>query len=166
MQRNEQIRDKEIRLIDSDGSMLGIFPIKEAQLLANSKDLDLVKISPQAIPPVCKIIDHKKDLYERAKKAKEAKKNQKVVLLKEVRLSVKIDTHDFEFKVKNANRFLNAGNKVKVTIRFRGREQKSAVLGKEVLMKFAEALSEVGVVEKQPFLQGKSMTMILVAKKT
>ncbi len=161
LQKNEEITDKEIRVIGADGSMLGILPTKEAQELADSKDLDLIKIVPNAVPPVCKIVDYQKDIYERAKKDKEAKKNQKVVSLKEIRLSVKIDTHDFEFKIKNANKFLKEGNKVKATIRFRGREQKSTLMGKEVLDKFAEALKEIGEVEKQAYLEGRSMTMII-----
>lgn len=158
---NEEIRDKEIRVIDADGTMLGVISTKEAQDLAYSKDLDLVKISPNANPPVCKITDYKKAIFEQAKKEKEAKKNQKVVSLKEVRLSIKIEEHDLEFKIKNANKFLLEGNKVKASIRFKGREQKYALDGKEVLAKFAEAVKEVGTVEKLPYLEGRSMTMIL-----
>lgn len=165
LQKNNEIKDKEIRVIDSNGSMLGVLPTHEAQQIADSKDLDLIKIVPNAVPPVCKIVDYQKDIYERAKKEKEAKKNQKVVSLKEIRLSVKIDTHDFDFKMRNANKFLKEGNKVKASIRFKGREQKSALLGKEVLTKFAEALKEIGEIERQPYLEGRSMTMILCPKK-
>ena len=158
---NEEIRDKEVRLIDSDGSMLGVMPIKDAQKLANSKNLDLVKIAPQGVPPVCKIMDYGKHMFELAKKEKEARKNQKVISIKEVRLSPTIEDHDFTFKVKNAYKFLQDGDKVKVSIRFRGREMNYTSLGHEVLTKFAEAVKEVGNVEKKPKLEGKSMIMIL-----
>ena len=165
LQMNEDIRDKEIRLIDSDGSMLGIIATKDAQNLANAKNLDLVKIVPNAIPPVCKITDYGKSVYEQTKKDREAKKNQKVVTLKEVRLSATIEEHDFEFKVKNAYKFLQDGDKVKVTIRFKGREMRYTVMGQEILMKFAEAVKEVGIVDRQPILDGKNMIMILNSKK-
>jgi len=161
---NEDIRDKEIRLIDNDGSMLGILPTKDAQKLAYSKNLDLVKIVPNAVPPVCKITDYGKSIFEKTKREKEAKKNHKVVSLKEVRLSATIEEHDFNFKVKNACKFLEDGNKVKASIRFKGREMKYTVLGQEVLAKFAEAVKDAGTVEKQPRLEGKSMTMILIPK--
>lgn len=162
---NEDIRDKEIRLIDSDGSMLGITLTSDAQNLANSKNLDLVKIVPNSIPPVCKIMDYGKSIFEQTKKEKEAKKKQKVVNLKEVRLSATIEEHDFEFKVKNAYKFLRDGDKVKVTIRFKGREIKHTLLGQEVLAKFAEEVKEVGMVDRQPMLDGKSMIMMLNPKK-
>ncbi|HEY5585413.1 MAG TPA: translation initiation factor IF-3 [Ruminiclostridium sp.] len=162
---NEDIRDKEIRLIDSDGSMLGVVLTIDAQKLADSKNLDLVKIVPNAVPPVCKIIDYGKSVFEQAKKEKEAKKNQKVVALKEVRLSATIEDHDFEFKVKNAYKFLQDGDKVKASIRFRGREMRYTVAGKEVLAKFAEAVKDVGIVDRIPKLEGKSMTMIMNPKK-
>ena len=162
---NKDIRDNEVRLIDSDGSMLGVLPTKEAQKLAYSKNLDLVKIVPNAVPPVCKIIDYGKSVFEQAKREKEAKKNQKLSSLKEVRFSATIEEHDFEFKVKNAYKFLKDGNKVKASIRFKGREMKYTVSGKEVLDKFAEAVKDVGVVEKQPKLEGRSMIVIIVPKK-
>lgn len=158
---NEDIRDKEVRLIDTDGTMLGLLPTEEAQKLAYSKNLDLVKIVPGAVPPVCKIMDYGKSVFERAKKEKEAKKNQKLVSLKEIRLSATIEEHDFEFKMKNASKFLRDGNKVKVSIRFRGREMRYTVSGQEVLTKFAEAVKDAGTVEKPPRLEGRSMTMIL-----
>ena len=154
-----------MRVIDSDGAMLGVMPIKDAQSLALSKNLDLVKIVPNAAPPVCKIMDYGKSLFEQAKKEKEARKNQKIVALKEVRLSATIEEHDFDFKLKNAKSFLQDGDKVKVSIRFRGREMKYTVSGKEVLEKFADAVADVGVVEKMPKLEGKSMIMILNPKK-
>jgi len=161
---NEEIRDKEVRLIDSDGSMIGIVPIKEAQRIANSKNLDLVKIAPQAVPPVCKIMDYGKYMYELSRKEKEARKNQKVINVKEVWIKPTIEEHDFNFKAKNACRFLKDGDKVKVSVRFRGRELNYTSLGEEVLRKFAEAVKDVGVVEKKPKLEGKSMTMILNPK--
>ncbi|WP_010252660.1 translation initiation factor IF-3 [Acetivibrio cellulolyticus] len=161
LQMNDEIRDREVRLIDNDGAMLGIMSSMDAQKIAITKNLDLVKVVPNAAPPVCKIMDYGKSMFEQAKKEKEARKNQKVVSLKEVRLSATIEEHDFDFKVKNACKFLQDGDKVKVSIRFRGREMKYTVTGKEVLEKFAEAVNGVGIVEKQPKLEGKSMMMIL-----
>jgi translation initiation factor IF-3 len=158
---NDEIRDREVRLIDSDGNMLGVMSSKDAQKLAAEKSLDLVKIVPNAVPPVCKIMDYGKSMFEQAKKEKEAKKNQKVVLIKEVRLSATIEEHDFEFKVKNAIKFLQDGDKLKVSIRFKGREMKYTESGKDVLNKFAEVVKDVGTVEKQPKLEGKSMIMII-----
>lgn len=161
---NEEIRDKEVRLIDTDGTMLGVMPIKEAQKLATAKNLDLVKIAPQAAPPVCKIMDYGKYMFELAKKEKEAKKNQKVISMKEVWIKPNIEEHDFSFKSRNAYRFLKDGDKVKVSVRFRGRELNYTSLGLEVLNKFAEAVAEVGTVEKKPKLEGRSMIMILNPK--
>ncbi len=161
---NEQIRDKEIRLIDADGSMLGIMASKDAQVLANSKSLDLVKIAPQASPPVCRIMDYGKYMFELAKKEKEARKNQKVVSIKEVRLSASIEDHDFEFKLKNAVKFLKDGDKVKVSVKFRGREMNYTSLGQKVLEKFAEAVEELGTVERRPKLEGRNMIMIINPK--
>jgi translation initiation factor IF-3 len=161
---NEEIRDKEVRLIDVDGSPLGIMPSKEAQKVANSKNLDLVKIAPKAEPPVCKIMDYGKYMFEQNKKEKEAKKNQKIISIKEVWMKPKIEEHDFNFKVKNAQKFLAKGDKVKVSVRFRGREMNYTSIGGEVLNKFAQALEDVGEVEKKPKLEGKSMTMILNPK--
>lgn len=161
---NEEIREKEIRLIDADGSMVGVVPIKDAQRLANQKNLDLVKIAPNAAPPVCRIMDYGKYMFELAKKEKEARKNQKVISIKEVRLSPTIEEHDFDFKLKNAYKFLSDGDKVKVSVKFRGREMNHTSLGAEVLEKFAEGIKEVGIVEKKPKLEGKSMIMILNPK--
>ncbi len=161
---NEQIRDKEVRLIDADGTMLGITTSKDAQMLANSKSLDLVKIAPQAVPPVCRIMDYGKYMFELAKKEKEARKNQKIVSLKEVRLSASIEDHDFDFKVKNAVKFLKDGDKVKVSVKFRGREMNYTSLGEQVLEKFAEAVKEVGTVERKPKLEGRNMLMIINPK--
>ena len=161
---NEEIRDKEVRLIDSDGSQLGIVTAKEAQRIAYEKNLDLVKIAPQAKPPVCKIMDYGKYKFEAAKKEKEARKNQKIVAIKEVRLSPSIDDHDFQTKARNAIKFLSSGDKVKVSVRFRGRELHHASLGEEILKKFADAISGVGTIDKLPKLEGRSMTMFVLPK--
>ena len=161
---NEAIRDKEVRLINENGEMIGIVPIKDAQAMASQKELDLVKIAPQASPPVCKIMDYGKHLFDQAKKDKEARKNQKMVEVKEVRLSPTIDEHDFGFKMKNASKFLKDGNKVKVSVRFRGREMNYTQQGEKVLLKFAEGLDEFGSADRRPKLEGKTMTMILSPK--
>lgn len=161
---NEMVRDKEVRLIDADGNMIGIMSSKEAQKIANSKNLDLVKIAPKANPPVCKVMDYGKYMFEQAKREKEAKKNQKVISVKEVRLSASIEDHDFEVKVKNAIRFLRSGDKVKVTIKFRGREMNYTSLGEKVLERFAKAVEDYGTVERKPKLEGRNMLMILNPK--
>lgn len=161
---NEEIRDKEVRVIDTDGTMLGIMSAKEAQKLAYAKNLDLVKIAPNATPPVCKIMDYGKYMFELSKKEKEARKNQKVISVKEVWLKPTIEEHDFLFKARNACKFLKDGDKVKVGVRFRGREMQYTSLGQEVLDRFAELTKEVGVVEKKPRLEGRNMIMILNPK--
>lgn len=161
---NEDIRDKEVRVIDSDGSMLGVMATKDAQKLAVTKNLDLVKIAPQAAPPVCRVMDYGKYMFELAKKEKEQRKNQKVISIKEVWIKPSIEDHDFEFKAKNAYKFLKDGDKVKVSVRFRGREMNYTSMGEQVLKKFAEAVAEVGIVERRPKLEGKSMIMILNPK--
>jgi translation initiation factor IF-3 len=158
---NEAIRDKEVRVIDSDGSQLGVMSVRDAQRRADEKNLDLVKIAPQAQPPVCKILDYGKYRFEMQKRDKEAKKNQKVVDIKEIRLSLNIDTNDFNTKVNQAAKFLAKGDKVKVSIRFRGREMAHTNLGLEVHKRFAEALAGCANVEKQPKLEGRSMQMFL-----
>ena len=140
-QINEEIRDREVRVIDSDGTQLGIMPIAEAMRLADEKNTDLVKIAPQAKPPVCKIMDYGKYRFEQAKREKEAKKNQRVIEIKEVRLSLNIDTHDFETKANQAIKFLKSGNRVKVSIRFRGREMAHPENGLVTMSKFALAFS-------------------------
>jgi len=160
IQVNSQIRDKEVRLIDVDGTMIGIVSAKEAQLKANERDLDLVKISPNANPPVCKIMDYGKYLYELSKKEKEAKKKQTNISVKEIRLSAKIEEHDFSFKLKNAVRFLKDGDKVKVSIRFRGREVQYTSIAYQVINRFAEMLKDYGKMEKGPVLEGRSMTVV------
>ena len=163
-QINEEIRDKEVRVIDTDGTQLGVMPIEEAMRLAEEKNTDLVKIAPQAKPPVCKIMDFGKYRFEQAKREKESKKNQKVIEVKEVRLSLNIDTHDFETKANQALKFLKGGNRVKVSIRFRGREMAHPENGTVIMSRFADACSEFGTVEKQPKLEGRSMLMFLAAK--
>ena len=163
-QINEEIRDKEVRVIDTDGTQLGVMPIEEAMRIAEEKNTDLVKIAPQAKPPVCKIMDFGKYRFEQAKREKEAKKNQRVIEVKEVRLSLNIDTHDFETKVNQATKFLKSGNRVKVSIRFRGREMAHPENGLVTMNQFAEACSEYGNVEKPAKLEGRSMLMFLAAK--
>ena len=162
---NEEIRDKEVRVIDDDGSQLGIMTSRDALDRAATKNLDLVKITPQATPPVCRIMDYGKFRFEQAKKEKEARKNQKVVDIKEVRLSVNIDTHDFDTKVGHACRFLKCGDNVKVSVRFRGRELHHTKLGEELLQRFAAACSEFGTVDKPPKLEGRNMALTIVQKK-
>lgn len=164
LQINEEIRDKEVRCIDADGNQLGIISGKEALKLAAEKNLDLVKIAPQASPPVCRIMDYGKYRFEQAKREKEARKNQKTVDIKEIRMSLNIDTHDFETKVNHAKKFLQGGDKVKVSVRFRGREMAHTNLGTDLLERFKEAVSEIGVVEKPAKLEGRSMAMFISAK--
>ena len=161
---NEQIIDKEVRVIGNDGSQLGIMSAKEAQKLANEQDLDLVKIAPQAVPPVCKIMNYGKYRFEQAKRDKEAKKNQHVIEIKEIRLSLNIDTHDFETKGNQAIKFLKSGNKIKVSIRFRGREMGHQDIGLANMTRFAEYCSEYGNVEKPAKLDGRNMLMFLSPK--
>lgn len=161
---NEQIIDKEVRVIGNDGSQLGIMSAKEAQKLANEQDLDLVKIAPQATPPVCKIMNYGKYRFEQAKRDKEAKKNQHVIEIKEIRLSLNIDTHDFETKGNQAIKFLKAGNKIKVSIRFRGREMGHQNIGLDNMTRFAEYCFEYGNVEKPAKLDGRNMLMFLSPK--
>ena len=164
LQINEQIRDKKLRVIDADGTQLGIMSLRQALEIAEQKNLDLVKIAPQANPPVCKIIDYGKYRFEQSKREKEARKNQRVVEIKEVRLSLNIDTHDFETKRNHALRFISEGNKVKVSIRFRGREMGHPELGQEIMQRFAGAMSEVANVEKPAKLEGRTMLMFLAPK--
>ncbi len=162
---NEQIRDKEIRLIGSDGEQLGIMSAKDALKLAKEAELDLVKIAPTAKPPVCKIIDYGKYRYELARKEKEAKKKQKVIEIKEIRLSPNIDTNDLNTKVNAARKFLSKGDRVKVTLRFRGREIAHMNQTKYILDDIAEKLSDVAVVDKPSKVEGRSLVMFLTAKK-
>ena len=164
LQINEQIRDSEVRLIGSDGEQLGVVPTREAQRLADEKELDLVKIAPTATPPVCRIMDYGKYRFEQSKREKEARKNQHIVELKEVRLSLNIDVADFNTKAKHALRFLQEGNKVKVSIRFRGREMGHPEIGLETMKRFAEVCSEVAAVEKPAKMEGRNMLMFLAPK--
>jgi len=162
---NEQIRDKEIRLIGDDGEQLGIMSAKDALKMAKEAGLDLVKIAPTAKPPVCKIVDYGKYRYEQARREKEAKKKQKVTEVKEIHLSPNIDVNDLTTKANQARKFVEKGNKVKVALRFRGREMAHMATGKEVLDTFFEKLSDVAVVEKPAKLEGRSMIMVLAQKR-
>ena len=164
-QINEEIRDKEVRLIDSDGSQLGIVTIQQAMETAVQRGLDLVKIAPKAEPPVCRVMDYGKFRFEQAKKEKEARKNQKVVDIKEVRLSAKIDVADFNVRVKQAEKFLKSGDKVTASIRFRGREMAHTDIGLTVMQRFAEACAEFGTIEKAAKLEGRQMLMFIAPKK-
>ncbi len=163
-QLNEEIRDKEVRLIGPDGAQLGIMSSQDALHIAYQKDLDLVKISPNAKPPVCKIMDYGKFRFEQVKKEKEARKNQHIVEIKEVRMSPNIDTADFNVKLKNAQKFLADGDRVKVTVRFRGREMAHTSIGEELLKRFGAACAEIANVDKNPKLDGRHMSMFLSPK--
>ena len=163
-QINEEIRDKELRVIGANGDQLGIMSSADALALAEEQELDLVKIAPNAVPPVCKIMDYGKFRFEQLKKEKEAKKNQRVVEVKEIRMSPSIDTNDLNTKIKNAMKFLNDGNRVKVTVRFRGREMAHTSLGEVLLKQFGESCAEVATVEKGAKLEGRNMSMFLSPK--
>ena len=162
---NEQIRDREVRLIGANGDQLGIVSSREAQKIADEAGLDLVKIAPNAKPPVCKVIDYGKYRYEQARKEKDAKKKQKTVELKEIRLSPNIEANDLNTKMNAAKKFLAKGNKVKITLRFRGREMAHMNASKHILDDFAENLAEVSVVEKAPKIEGRSISMVLAEKR-
>ena len=164
MMINEQIRDKEVRLVGENGEQLGIMSAREAYLKAQEAGLDLVKIAPRAKPPVCKIIDYGKYRYEQSRKEKEARKKQKIVDIKEVRMSPNIDTNDLNTKAGAARKFLEKGDKVKVTLRFRGREMAHMASSRVILDEFAEKLADVAVIEKAPKLEGRSITMVLAEK--
>lgn len=161
---NDGIRAREVRVIDVDGAQLGIMNVRDARRIAEEKNLDLVNVAPTARPPVCRIMDYGKFKYEQSKKEKEARKNQKVVVLKEVRMTPNIEDHDFQVKLKNVLKFLEDGDKVKVTVRFRGREITHANIGHQLLTKLAGAASELGVMERAPRLEGRNMIMILAPK--
>ena len=161
---NDEIREKEVRVIDSDGSQLGILPLADALSKADAKNMDLVLIAPQAKPPACKIMDYGKYKFEQGKREKEAKKNQRIVNIKEVRITPSIDVHDFNTKVNQTVKFLKSGDKVKVTVRFRGRELHHTQLGMDLLGKFAEAVTESGTLEKAAKLEGRNMTMVVAPK--
>ena len=163
-QLNEEINDREIRLIGEDGEQLGIMSSDEALNIADERGLDLVKISPQAVPPVCKLMNYGKFRFEQSKREKEAKKNQHVVEIKEIRMSPGIDVGDFNTKLKNAQKFLADGNRVKVSVRFRGREMAHTEIGKTLLEKFAEQCAEVSTMEKSAKMEGRNMSIFLAPK--
>ena len=161
LQINDEIRAKEVRIIGDNGEQLGVLQTSAALAMAYEKDLDLVLIAPNAEPPVCRIMDYGKYRFERDKKEKEAKKKQTVVEVKEVQLSCRIDTHDFETKVKHAHRFISDGNKVRVVVKFKGREMSHLDIGRDILEKFEQACADVGTVDKRPALEGRFMSMII-----
>ena len=163
-QLNEEIRDSEIRLIGSTGEQLGIMSAAQAQQIADEQGLDLVKISPQANPPVCKLMDYGKYRFEQSKREKEARKNQHTVEIKEVRMSPGIDVGDFNTKLKNAQKFLSEGNRVKVSVRFRGREMAHTEIGRDLLLRFAEQAGELATMDKEPKMEGRSMSIFLSPK--
>lgn len=161
---NRQIKEKEVQVIGETGEKIGVLPIDKAIAIAEEKNLDLVLVAPNAKPVVCKIMNYGKYKFEQAKKEKESRKNQKAVEMKEIRVSSNIGEHDFNFKSKNARGFLESGNKVKFTLRFRGRELNNVKAGEAILSKFAESLEDIATVEKKPFLEGKTMFVILNKK--
>ncbi|WP_307336015.1 translation initiation factor IF-3 [Caldalkalibacillus uzonensis] len=161
---NENIRAREVRLIDVDGNQVGIVPIKKALQMAQDANLDLVNVAPQAKPPVCRIMDYGKYKFEQQKREREARKKQKVINVKEVRFSPNIEEHDYNTKMRNVQKFLSKGDKVKCTIRFRGRQITHAELGRELLERLAEDIADVGVVEKKPSMDGRNMIMFLAPK--
>ena len=158
---NEEIRDREVRVVDQNGEQLGVMSSREALALAEERQLDLVKIAPQARPPVCKLMDYGKYRFEQSKKEREFRKNQKVITVKEVRLSATIEDHDIDVKFKNAVKFLKEGNKVKVTIRFRGRQITHSEIGRQVMNEFADRIKEYGTVDRPPQMEGRSMIMFI-----
>lgn len=161
---NEEIRDKEIRVVGSDGSQLGIMTPKEALKIALEQNLDLVKIAPQANPPACRIMDYGKYRYEQAKREKEARKNQKIIEVKEVRMGLNIDVHDLDTKINQAKKFLSAGDKVKVSVRYRGREMAHPEMGRGLLERFVTACAEEGTLEKPPKMEGRSLVIFIASK--
>lgn len=163
-QINDEITDKEVRLVGPDGAQLGIVPSAEALKSAVSQNLDLVKIAPTAVPPVCKIMDYGKYCFEQQKRDKEAKKNQRIVEVKEIRMSPGIGLNDFNIKLKNAQKFLKEGDRVKVTVRFRGREMTHTNIGHDLLVRFAQQCEEIASVDKDPKLEGRHMNMFLSPK--
>ena len=164
-QINGQIRDKEIRVIGTNGEMLGIMTPAEAMRIADEEGLDLVKVSPTAVPPVCRIIDYDKFKYEKTRKEKEAKKKQKTVEIKEIRLSPNIDSNDLSTKISSARKFLTRGDRVKVTLRFRGREMAHMSSSAHILADFANALQDIAIVDKAPRVEGRTMTMFMTQKR-
>ena len=163
---NEEIRDREVRVVDSNGEQLGVMTIQQALQLAEEQELDLVKIAPQARPPVCKLMDYGKYRFEQSKKEREIRKNQKVISIKEVRLSATIEDHDIDVRYRSCLKFLQDGDKVKVTIRFRGRQITHSEIGVDIMKEFAERIKEVAVIEKAPTIEGRNMYMIVAPKDT
>ena len=163
---NEEIRDREVRVVDQNGEQLGVMSSREALALADERQLDLVKIAPQARPPVCKLMDYGKYRFEQSKKEREFRKNQKVITVKEVRLSATIEDHDVDVKYKNAVKFLKDGNKVKVTIRFRGRQITHSEIGRQIMDEFADRIKEYGTVDKAPQIEGRNMSMFISPRAT
>ena len=163
---NEEIRDREVRVVDQNGEQLGVMSSRDALALAEERQLDLVKIAPQARPPVCKLMDYGKYRFEQSKKEREFRKNQKVITVKEVRLSATIEDHDIDVKFKNAVKFLKDGNKVKVTIRFRGRQITHSEIGRQVMHEFADRIKEYGTVDKAPQIEGRNMSMFISPRAT
>ncbi len=161
---NEEIRDREVRVIDQNGEQMGVMATSAALALAEERQLDLVKIAPGARPPVCKLMDYGKFRFEQSKRDREIRKNQKVINIKEVRLSATIDVHDIEVKTRMASKFLKDGDKVKVSIRFRGRQITHSEIGVDVMNEFAKAIADVGVVERKPLTEGRNMTMIVAPR--
>lgn len=161
---NEEIRDREVRVIDQNGEQMGVMSIGAALSLAEERQLDLVKIAPGARPPVCKLMDYGKYRFEQSKRDREIRKNQKVITIKEVHLSATIDVHDMDVKTRQAQKFLADGNKIKVSIRFRGRQITHSEIGLEVMNQFASAIADVGVVERKPLTEGRNMTMIVAPR--
>lgn len=164
MRVNEEIRVREARVIDSNGQQLGIIPVREGMRVAAEQGLDLVEVAPQAKPPVCRIMDYGKYKYEQSKKERDARKKQRVINVKEVKIRPRIEEHDFQVKVRNARRFLTDGDKVKVTLMFRGREITYAALGHDLCMKFYKELEEQASMEKEPKVEGRNMIMVLVPR--
>ena len=164
LQINEEIREREVRVVDEQGGQLGIMSTQQALKLAEEQQLDLVNIAPSAKPPVCKLMDYGKYRFEQSKREKEIKKNQKVIEIKEVRLSATIEDHDIDVRFRQAVKFLQDGNKVKVSIRFRGRQIAHSEIGTDVMQSFAERIKEYGVVDKKPAIEGRNMTMMLAPR--
>lgn len=162
---NEKIVAKEVRLVDAEGTMRGVVSLEEALDIAYESNLDLVNVNPNAVPPVCKIMDYKKYVFDQAKREKDAKKNQKIVEIKEVRLTLGIEEHDLQVKVKSAKKFLAGGDKVKVTVKFYGREMNFTQSGEELINRFAECLEGAGTMDKKPKLEGRRMTVIFTPAK-
>ncbi|MGI6146276.1 MAG: translation initiation factor IF-3 [Bacillota bacterium] len=161
---NEEIKAKEVRVVDENGEQLGIMPLREALRIAADRNLDLVEVAPAARPPVCRIMDYGRYKYEQSKRDREARKKQHIVTIKEVRMTPKIEDHDFSVKIKNAEKFLGEGDKVKASVRFRGREIVHTEIARKLLLEMAEALSAVSNVEREPKVEGRSMVMILAPK--